>query len=172
VNARSDLYWAYAGLDYTWVNVGHSISFAATAGGSTDADRFSAWRLGGVLPLVAEFPLILPGYYYQEITAKRFVHLRASYLFPLDRQARFQFRIEAASARVDYLQGFEQPESWQTGVGCGLTFTPSSKIMRLVLRYGYGLDAIRDNGDRGAHSVGVLAQYDFEQHRISRRDSE
>lgn len=171
MNDRSDLYWAYAGLDYSWTNIGHKISFAATAGGSSDTDRFSAWRLGGVLPLVAEFPLILPGYFYQELTAKRFVHLHASYLMPLGFEDRLQFRFEAASAALDYLEGFEQPDKWQTGVGCGLTFTPRNKICRVVLRYGYGFNAIRDDGDKGAHSVGLLFQYDFEQHKNWRRNS-
>ena len=32
-----------------------------------EADRFSTCRLGGLLPLASEFPLSLPGYYYQEI---------------------------------------------------------------------------------------------------------
>lgn len=171
MNEQSDLYWVYAGLDYAWTNVGHKISFAATAGGSEDADRFSAWRLGGVLPLIAEFPLILPGYFYQELTAKRFVHLYASYLLPLGFDDRLQFRMEAASAALDYLDGFEQPDKWQTGVGCGLTYTPKNKICRIVLRYGYGFDAIRDTRDRGAHSVGLLLQYDFEQHKNWRRNA-
>ena len=160
----TDLFWLYAGLDYAWTNVGHKISFAVTCGGSADADRFSAWRMGGVLPLVSEFPLILPGYYYQELTATRFVHFYASYLFPLDKQNRFQFRIEAASAHLEYLSGFAQPDSWQTGVGGGVTFTPKSKKCRIVARYGYGFNAIRD-GEHGSHSIGLLFQYDFEQGR-------
>ena len=160
----ADLFWLYAGLDYAWTNVGHKISFAVTSGGSADADRFSAWRMGGVLPLVSEFPLILPGYYYQELTATRFVHFYASYLFPLDKQSRFQFRIEAASAHLGYLSGFAQPDPWQTGVGGGVTFTPKSKKCRIVARYGYGFNAIR-NGEPGSHSIGLLFQYDFEQGR-------
>lgn len=168
---QTDLYWAYAGLNYTWTNTGHQIAFATTLGGSSSADRFSAWRLGGVLPLVSEFPLILPGYYYQELTAERFVHLHASYLIPLDHDHRFQFRMEAASARLDYLPGFEQSDHWQTGVGGGLTFTPRNKACRIVLRYGYGFNAARKDGDEGAHSVGLLFQYDFEQHLKKKRAS-
>jgi hypothetical protein len=53
---------------------------ACTAGTSEDADRFSAYRIGGFLPLVAEFPLSLPGYYFQEISARQFVLLNANYL--------------------------------------------------------------------------------------------
>jgi hypothetical protein len=41
--------------------------------------------------------------------------------------------------------------------------TSKNKIYRIALRYGYGFNALRDDGDKGAHSVGVLAQYDFEQ---------
>lgn len=159
--AHTDLYWAYAGLNYAWTNIGHKISFAVTAGGSGDADRFSAWRLGGVLPLVSEFPLVLPGYYYQELTARRFVHLYGSYLIPLDAAHRWQFRLEAASAAIKALPGFEQRGSWQTGAGCGLTFTPASKTCQIVLRYGYGFNALRDNHE-GSHSIGLLVQYDFD----------
>jgi hypothetical protein len=170
VNTQSDLYWLYAGMDYSWTNVGHKASFAVTAGDSGKADRFSAWRLGGVLPLIAEFPLILPGYYYQELTARRFLHLHASYLFPLGPGDRFKFRIEAATALLDYLPGFEQPDPWQTGVGCGLSITPKKRNFRIVLRYGYGFDAIRNGRDEGGHSVGVLLQYDFERHKQRNRN--
>lgn len=163
VDANAELYWLYAGLNYAWTNTGHQASFAVTAGGSEDTDRFSAWRLGGVLPLVAEFPLMMPGYYYQELTAKNFVHLYASYLIPLDEAHRFQLRLEAAGTHVDYLEGFAQDEAWQTGVGAGLTFTPKNRNCRIVLRYGYGFNAICHNGNEGAHSVGLLFQFDFEQ---------
>lgn len=161
VEPTTELFWLYAGMDYSWTNIGHHLSVAVTVGGSSQADRFSAWRLGGVLPLVSEFPLILPGYYYQELTATRFAHFYASYQIPLDRQKRFNFRLEAASALIEYLPGLEQPKSWQTGAGCGLSFTPASQKFRVVLRYGYGFNALRSNGEEGAHSVGMLFQYDF-----------
>lgn len=167
VESKTDLYWAYAGLDYAWTNSGHKISFAVTGGGSGDADRLSAWRLGGVLPLVAEFPLILPGYYHQELTARRFIHFYGSYLLPLDPGGRFQLRFEAATAQIDELEGFEQGDSWQTGVGGGLTFTPKNKVCRIVARYGYGINAVREHGrETGGHSVGLLVQYDFEQRKL------
>ncbi len=164
MEGRTDLYWVYAGLDYAWTNVGHRVSFAVTAGGSTNPDRFSAWRLGGVLPLIAEFPLILPGYYYQELSAERFVHLYASYVVPIDAQGRFQFRVEGASANLGYLAGFEQPDDWQTGVGCGISFTPKRQFCRVIARYGYGFNAVRGDRDEGGHSIGLLFQYDFDRH--------
>jgi len=161
ISPNVNLYWLYAGLNYAWTNSGQKISFAFTGGGSTDADRFSAWRLGGVLPLVSEFPLMLPGYYYEELTATRFQHFYASYDVPLDIAHRWGFRLEAATAHLDYLPGFEQKNSWQTGVGGGLSFTTKSKNLEIILRYGYGFNAIRD-GKEGAQSIGLLFQYNFE----------
>jgi hypothetical protein len=164
VQPTTDLYWLYAGLSYAWTNTGNQFTFALTAGGSDDADRFSAWRLGGVLPLAAEFPLTLPGYYYQEISARRFAHFSASYIAPLSADHRWQLRLGAASAYVDYLPGFEQPGHWHTGVGPSLSFTSRSGVWRVIVRYGYGFNALRD-GHEGAHSVGVLYQYNFEQRK-------
>ena len=161
ISPNVNLYWLYAGLNYAWTNSGNQVSFAVTAGGSTDADRFSAWRLGGVLPLVSEFPLTLPGYYYEELTATEFQHYYAGYDIPLDTADRWHFRLEAATAHLDYLPGFAQRSSWQTGAGGGLSFAPKNKNFEIILRYGYGFNAIRD-GKEGAQSVGLLFQYNFE----------
>ena len=165
IQPTTDLYWIYAGLNYAWTNTGNQFTFAVTAGGSDHADRFSAWRLGGVLPLAAEFPLTLPGYYYQEVSAKRFVHLSASYVAPLSADHRWQVRLGAASAYVDYLPGFEQPGHWHTGMGPDLSFTSRSQVWRVILRYGYGFNALRD-GQEGGHSVGLLYQYNFERRKF------
>jgi hypothetical protein len=168
LNPNTDLYWLYAGLNYAWTNSGQMASLAVTAGGSTDADRLTAWRLGGVLPLVAEYPLTLPGYYYEELTATRFVHLYTAYNVPLESEHRLLFRVEAATAHLEYLPGFEQRSDWQTGAGCGLTFAPKNKNFKIVVRYGYGFNAIR-NGREGAQSVGLLFQYDFEARKNRQR---
>jgi hypothetical protein len=167
VNAASSLYWVYAGFHYAWTNVGHKFNLDVTAGGSDGTDRFSAWRLGGVLPLVAEFPLILPGYYFQEISAERFVHLSAGYDISLDHENRWQWRVEGAGARVDYLPGFEQNDRWHAGIGSAVVFTSRSKVLKVALRYGYGFEALRHD-EKGAHSVGVLFQWDFEAMKLKR----
>jgi hypothetical protein len=164
LNPNTDLYWLYAGLNYAWTNSGQMASLAVTAGGSTDADPLTAFRLGGVLPLVAEYPLTLPGYFYEELTVTRFTHIYTAYNVPLESEHRLLFRVEAATAHLEYLPGFEQRTDWQTGVGCGLTFAPRNRNFKVVLRYGYGFNAIR-NGQEGAHSVGLLFQYDFEAHK-------
>jgi hypothetical protein len=160
ISPYTDLYWVYAGLDYEFKNSGDRFSLAITAGGETNPDLFSAWRMGGELPLVTEFPLMIPGYYYDELTAVRFVHFYGSYGIPLDEAHRWDLRIEAATARLDYLPGFEQNSDWQTGAGLGLTYAPRRQNYKIVLRYGYGFNAIR-KGREGAQSVGVLFQYDL-----------
>ena len=164
IQSEADLYWLYAGLDYAWTNIGHQVSIGLTAGGSAEADRFSAWRLGSMLPLTAEFPLTLPGYFFQELSARRFAHIRAEYFVPLTHNHRWQFIASAASAYVDYLPGFEQPSHWQTGAGGGISYASPSKTWRVILRYGYGFNAIR-HGEEGAHSVALLFQYDFERRK-------
>src|SRR6202000_167402 len=155
---QSHLFWATALLAYTLTNSGQSFYVNLTAGTSVDADRFSAYRLGALLPLVSEFPLSLPGYYYQEISARQFVLLGGNYIIPLDKKKRWNVNINAATAGVDYLSGFKQPGDWLSGVGGGVLYqTPSLKIMA---GYAYGIDAIRDGG-RGAHSIGLLMQFDL-----------
>lgn len=166
---QSDLYWLYAGLSYTWTNTGHRFSLATTLGGSSEVDRFSAWRLGGVLPLSSEYPLMIPGYYYEELTARRVAHFYASYMIPLDPDHTFQLRLEIASAGMDYLPGFAERDRWQTGAGGGLSYSPKNQSFRIVVRYGYGISAQRKD-QFGAQSVGVLFQYDFEQRRQHARD--
>jgi hypothetical protein len=116
------------------------------------------------LPLAVEFPLMLPGYYYQEISARRFVHLSASYVAPLSADHRWQLRLGAASAYVDYLPGLAQSGHWHTDLGPDLSFTSRSQVWRVILRHGYGSNALRDSQE-GAHSVGVLYQYNFERHK-------
>jgi hypothetical protein len=160
VEPISHLYWARALASYTLTNWPHQFALSLTLGGSENADRFSAYRLGGVLPLVAEFPLSLPGYYFQEISAQKFVLLGANYLLPLDGENRFALSFVAAGAVTDYLEGLEQPGSWHSGVGAGLRWRPG-RTFQMSLGYAYGVDAIR-NSNRGAHSIGILMQWDME----------
>ena len=127
---------------------------------SLDSDRFGSYRLGGILPFASEFPLTLPGYYYQEISAREFVLFGGNYILPLDKKQRWNLDASIATAVVDYLPGLEQPGHWHTGVGAGILYkTDSWKVM---LGYGYGVDAIRSDG-RGAHSIGILMQLDWGQ---------
>jgi len=160
VNESSQLFWTRATLAYTLPRSQQSFVATLQAGTSIDADRFSAYRIGGTLPLVAEFPLSLPGYYYQEITARQFVLLNANYLLPLDPSKRWNLNVDAATAVVDYLPGLSQPGNSLSGVGGGILYKAKSDRWKMVLDYGYGFNAIR-SGERGASSVTVLLQIDL-----------
>ena len=158
LNADSHLFWATALLAYTMTNSGQSFYVNLTAGTSVNADRFSAYRLGALLPLVSEFPLSLPGYYYQEISARQFVLLGGNYSIPIDKKNHWNVNFNAATAGVDYLGGFKQPGDWLSGVGGGILYQSSS--IKIMAGYAYGIDALRTDG-RGAHSLGILMQFDL-----------
>jgi hypothetical protein len=158
---QSHLFWAEAALSYTLPKSQQNFYVRLMAGTSVDADRFSAYRLGGYLPLVAEFPLSLPGYYFQEISARQFVLFNANYLLPLDQSQRWNLSVNAATAVVDYLPGTGQPGNSLTGVGGGIFYRAPSDRLKIVFDYAYGMDALRSHG-RGANSIGILLQWDLE----------
>ena len=157
---QSHLFWAEAALSYTLPESRQNFYLRLTAGTSMDADRFSAYRLGGSLPLESEFPLSLPGYYFQEINARQFVLLNANYLLPLDKDQRWNLNATASSAVVDYLTGEEQPGNWLGSVGGGILYRAPSDRFKIMATYAYGVDAIRSHG-RGAQSIGLLMQWDL-----------
>ena len=161
VESQSHLFWAEAALSYTLPKSQQNFYVRLLGGTSVDADRFSAYRLGGYLPLVSEFPLSLPGYYFQEISARQFVLFNANYLLPLDRSQRWNLSVNAATAVVDYLPGEEQPGNSLTGVGGGIFYRAPSDRLKIMLDYAYGVDAHRTHG-RGANCVGILLQWDFQ----------
>jgi len=49
-----------------------------------------------------------------------------------------------------------------------VTYTPKKRNLRVVVRYGYGIGALRDDAERGGHSLGLLFHYDFERHKAQR----
>jgi hypothetical protein len=161
VEAASHLFWTRALFAYTLPEHKDNFMLSMTAGASADSDRFSAYRIGGVLPLASEFPLSVPGYYYQELSASRFVLWNGVYYLPLDHEKRWELNFQGATALVDYTDGEYQSGHWNSGVGGGLTYHATSQAWLISLDYGYGFDAIRDSG-RGAQSVGILVQFDLE----------
>lgn len=163
VKADSHLFWSRALLAYTLPSE-QRFFVSITGGTSVNPDRFSAYRLGAVLPLASEFPLSIPGYYFQEITAGRYAHFGGYYLMPMGRKKDWNVTLFAATAAVDYLAGMAQPGDWHSGVGAGIGYRPHNRIWQVTLGYAYGLDAIRKN-DRGAQSLGLLLQYDLESRR-------
>jgi len=156
----SHLFWGSAALSYTWPKSEQNIFVRIVAGTSVDPDRMSAYRLGGFLPLVAEYPLSLPGYYFQEFSARNFALINASYLIPIAPNRRWNLEINGATAVVDYLAGTGQPGNWVSGVGAGIMYRSPSDKYKCIVAYDYGVDAIRTAG-RGASSISFLIQVDL-----------
>ncbi len=164
VEPQSHLFWSEAFLAYTLPKCKHVLAVELSAGTSLDADRFSAYRLGSLLPFVSEFPLSLPGYYYQELSAKQYALFSGTYAVPLDPKQIWNLTATASTAWVNYLPGLEQPGNWHSGAGVGILYrTPSWKIMG---GYAYGFNAIRSEG-RGAQSLWILVQFDLERARTA-----
>ena len=161
VESASHLFWTRSFLKYTFHESQHYFDVGFTLGGSVDADRFSAYRLGGFLPFVAEFPLNLPGYYFQELSAEKFALLNAEYSFPFTPGKSWRLTFYGAGAAVDNMDTHEAGGTWHAGVGGGMTYVSPRGAWFVSLVYGHGFKARRD-GDHGANHVGILFQYDFD----------
>ena len=117
--------------------------------------------MGGYLPFASEFPLNIPGYFYQELSAEHFALLNAHYSVPLPMAKSWRFDVLGAAGWVDYMPGLGQPGPWNTGAGGGMSYISPTGSWFLSLLYGHGFEAIRTHG-RGADQVALLFQYDFE----------
>lgn len=162
IEAQAHLFWGRALLAYEFTNRMH-LEASITGGTSIHADRLSAYRIGGSLPLASEFPLMIPGYYFQEISAARFVLLNGNFSIPLSSQ--FEFLVHGSTAWVDYLPGLALESPHLSGVGGAFGWTSAAGDWHVLLGYGYGFDAVRGDHE-GAHSVSILIQYDLERARL------
>ncbi|HEX7652929.1 MAG TPA: hypothetical protein VF607_05450 [Verrucomicrobiae bacterium] len=158
---NTHLFWGSAALSYTFPETKQNLFLRFVGGTSVNPDRFSAYRLGGFLPLVAEYPLSLPGYFYQEFSARQFALLNASYVLPVTKNQQFDLLFNGATAAVDYLPGTGQTGNWLSGVGAGLMYRSPTDKWKVIVSYAYGFNALRSDG-RGANSVGILLQIDLE----------
>jgi hypothetical protein len=161
VESRSHLFWTRGLMKYVFGQTEQMIESSLTAGTSLKPDRFSAYRLGGNLPFVSEFPLNIPGYYFQELSASRFALLNAQYSFPIEASKAWRMDVFGAAGPVEYLAGLEQPRRWHAGAGGGITYISPYGSWFVTLVYGHGFGALRSHGE-GANQVALLFQYDFE----------
>jgi hypothetical protein len=157
VVADTELYWARALLIYTMPKSKQTIDVTLMGGGSWHADRFNAYRLGGDLPLASEFPLTIPGYFYQEISARDFVSFTTQYTVPLDAGHSWSLSPVGAIAAVDYLPGLSQPGAVNSGVGLALGYQSHNGVWQVMATYGYGFEARRSE-ESGGQSLGILCQ--------------
>jgi len=161
VESLSHLFWGRALFAYTIEQTRQQFELNLTAGTSVDADRFSAFRLGSFLPLVAEFPLSLPGYHIQEISADQFALLSGQFYQPLEPSACLNLLTFGSVAVVDYLPGFDQDDHWHAGFGAGLVYQTPSRGWQIGAAAAYGVNAQREDG-RGAISFTMMLQYDLD----------
>jgi hypothetical protein len=164
VESSVHLFWARAALAYTLPELQHQFTVSLNAGTTVHPDRFSAYRLGGQLPLASEFPFALPGYYFNELSARNFVLLGASYLIPIDGQKAWTLTPGAFTGPMAYTPGLQQDNAWNSGVGVALGYRSPGRGAKYLLAYGYGIDAIRSHG-RGGQSLTFLMQLDLEKSR-------
>jgi hypothetical protein len=164
LNEYSQLFWGRALLIYTFPDSKQRFEVNLTGGGSVDADRFSAYRLGGNMPMTSEFPLLIPGYFDGELSARNFACFNAQYTLPLDAAKRWSLNPIGSVATVDYLPGMAQPGHFNSGAGIGLGYRSRSGAWEALAGYGYGFEAIRSDG-RGGQSIGILLQIDLEARR-------
>ena len=161
VQSRVQRFFARGLIVYTVPQSQHRYSVVLEGGSQVHPDRLSAWRIGGVLPLDAEFPLNVPGYYEGEFSARNFVLVGAGYSLPVDAAQHWRAGVGAAAARIDYTQGLEEPHAWVSGASASLAYAPATKAWKVSLVYGHGFDAVR-NGHRGADSITLLMEVDLE----------
>ncbi len=159
IEAVAHQFWARALLAYTLTNSAQHFEVSLTAGTSLNPDRFNAFRLGGTLPMAAEFPLVLPGYYFEELSARQFVLLDGLWSVPV--VGGWDLVVYGGTAYVNYVPGLSQPGNWHTGLGGGLGWTSPTGAWQILAGYAYGIDAIRGD-ERGGHNVGLMVQWDLE----------
>jgi hypothetical protein len=160
LNSVSHRFLGNALLIYTMPRSEHYVALGLAGGAVINADRFSAYRLGGALPFTSEHPLFVPGYFYEELSAQDFGLLYGLYAIPVGPSKSWSVFAGAATSVVDYLDGFEQPGNWNSGVTGGLSFKSKNRRLQAVAAFGYGIDAIRSDG-RGGYSAVFLLQYNF-----------
>ena len=151
--------WARTGGIFTLFQR-HTVQGFFTAGTAENADALTSFRLGSALPFRSEFPLILHGYYVEEVFARRFWLFNVAYRFPIVPDSdRVKLQLSFDYARVDYASGHELPRHGLRGVGIDLALTMTRQI-RLMLGWGYGFDAPR-NGDFGGQEAHALMEIKF-----------
>ena len=156
----SQRFFGRAQINYTTLESKHYIVAGLQGGGTVNADRLSAYRLGGVLPYTKEFPLNIPGYYFQELSAKSFGLAYAGYTIPFGSQDQWSLIGNGSAALVDYVDGTGQAGAFNSGIGAGVGYNAPSQRWKVMSLLGYGFEARREHG-QGGYSLGMAFQYNF-----------
>ena len=161
INASTHQFWARAMLQYTLPEIEHHFGVALNAATSIHPDRLSAYRIGGQLMLVSEFPYTLPGYYFGELSTRNMLLLTGFYELPIDPARRWRVGVAASTALFSYTPGLEMPNTWNSGVGGGISYHGPGERLKVALNFGYGIDALRSEG-RGGYAVAIAMQIDMQ----------
>lgn len=159
VRRNVNLYWARILASLPGPR-GTRVSGGLNAGGGGGLGRLSAYRLGGMQTQTSEFPLILPGYFGQEISASRFIHAWAHTGLPITASKRFFADLTAAFASAAPMYGTDPGGINHLGLSAGISFQPADGPLHAALAYGYAPTALRGTR-RGAQSLAFNFEYDF-----------
>ena len=157
---QTNLYWTRMLFAYTMEDATR-LEARTSFGGGTGVDRFSAYRLGGMLTLNSEFPLVLPGYFSHEIAARQYAHLYVRGGMPLDDNRKLVLNLFAAGASITPVAGTDAGGAQHLGVGTSIEFAPRHGALRGVLSYGYAPTALRGGG-RGGQGVALSIELNLE----------
>ncbi len=138
----------------------HYIAAGLQGGAAFDSDRLSSYRLGGVLPYTKEFPIQIPGYAFQEISAQDYGQAYAMYTIPFGPNHEFSVMGGGAAAVVKYEEGMGQAGALNSGIGGGIAYRAPSHKWKVLSMFGYGFEAERSNGD-GGYTLALAFEYNF-----------
>jgi hypothetical protein len=148
-----------AQINYTTLDRKHYIVLGLQGGTVLNPDRLSAYRLGGMLPYTSEFPLIIPGYFQGELSAKDYGLLNGLYAWRIG-DSEWKILAMGAAAVVKYTDGMGQSGAFNSGVGTGLAWSSKNRRWKIANVFGYGINARRDDHEGGV-SAAVAFQYNF-----------
>lgn len=157
---QTHLQWLRLMAAWRREGAGERLRATFLAGVSQSADRFSAYRLGGMQSFTSEFPLTLPGYLPGELSAARFARgsLRAGvYRSP---SGFFEASLAGAAAWTDYLSGHEQHGEFHPAVAATANIGGGKRAWTALAGWGYGFRALRGS-HRGAHAFTLQLQWDW-----------
>jgi hypothetical protein len=155
-------------LRFTTFHDQHYIAAGIQGGAAFDSDRMSCFRLGGVLPYTKEFPIQIPGYYFQEISAQDYGQAYAMYNIPFGPEKSWVVGAGGAAAVVKYQEGMGQAGSLNSGVGCDVGYSAPTHKWKVLSMFGYGFQAERPNSDgHGGYTLAFAFEYRFGGHKLA-----